>query len=478
MTKYLRCFKNDEGRDITVGKRYKVVATYARDYVIVDDVGDKSWWPIEIDHEGESYRDWFTLEFDELKIEEADSIENIMVLKDESLGVIEHEYIEVNRKARVGERIKVTASLSDGEAIIGSIGVCTRTRQFHDGSIDTTLTHDEDGFIDVERATYVVLEPSNIIRINNERFHMVDRKAAVGERVIVTAIREKYRETETLAVGQIGVCTELCDFLAEGAIDTTLTHDDTGFLNTERVEYRVLEPLSTAKVSAPLSERPAQEQSVANIVALTLKVAELEKRVATLESTTTLMSFDEQMRSISKVMEAKSPQQIRDEIVERAKADVMWLVDKVKTGAYGKIGIPAHTEHGPLVIDFVVNRDKRKVTAICRYKHITDEVAVVGRAKATPGEVFNVHIGKVIALFRALELDVPAEYVSVPSPTEVRVGDIVNEEYRYKRKHRVVEAVKPSDYFEADRGLTFVGGGWAYIDEVRIVDDSREEVSA
>ena len=48
-----------------------------------------------------------------------------------------------------------------------------------------------------------------------------------------------------------------------------------------------------------------------------------------------------------------------------------------------------------------------------------------GIAKAAPDDCFNVHIGKAIALHRALGLEVPDEYLNAPQPTEVRVGDAV-----------------------------------------------------
>ncbi len=51
-----------------------------------------------------------------------------------------------------------------------------------------------------------------------------------------------------------------------------------------------------------------------------------------------------------------------------------------------------------------------------------------GIAKATPDDCFNIHIGKAIALRRALGLAVPDEYLNAPQPTEVRVGDFVSDD--------------------------------------------------
>ncbi|MFP3830651.1 hypothetical protein, partial [Pseudomonas sp. SIMBA_021] len=71
---------------------------------------------------------------------------------------------------------------------------------------------------------------------------------------------------------------------------------------------------------------------------------------------------------------------------------------------------------------------ERKVTALVR--RLNDKTPRhVGRAKAAPDDCFNVHIGKAIALRRALGLAVPDEYLNAPQPTEVRVGDIVCGKY-------------------------------------------------
>src|SRR5699024_10212129 len=73
---------------------------------------------------------------------------------------------------------------------------------------------------------------------------------------------------------------------------------------------------------------------------------------------------------------------------------------------------------------FVVNKGKRTVVALMRGE-LSDTVYSRGIAKCAPGDCFNVHIGKAIALRRALDLEVPDEYLNAPQPTEVREGDFV-----------------------------------------------------
>ncbi|MFG3444505.1 hypothetical protein ACGFZ1_07370 [Bacillus velezensis] len=104
----------------------------------------------------------------------------------------------------------------------------------------------------------------------------------------------------------------------------------------------------------------------------------------------------------------KSAQARRDEIVEQAKVDVSGLFKR-------DIGY----RH-----DFIVNSEKRTVVAL-RKSFVEGYVRDRGIAKAAPDDCFNVHIGKAIALRRALGLAVPDEYLNAPQPTEVRVGDVI-----------------------------------------------------
>ncbi|WP_332276256.1 hypothetical protein [Bacillus subtilis] len=151
----------------------------------------------------------------------------------------------------------------------------------------------------------------------------------------------------------------------------------------------------------------------------------------------------------------KTVQARRDEIVEQAKADAEELVMDNTSEWCG--------------IDFIVNRNKRTVVALIKGEY-TSEVFARGIAKAAPDDCFNVHIGKAVALRRALGLAVPDEYLNAPQPTEVRVGDIV----QYSRAWTALVI--------ADNGWPPLSGGWIQLKDARknglkIIDDSREEVA-
>lgn len=153
----------------------------------------------------------------------------------------------------------------------------------------------------------------------------------------------------------------------------------------------------------------------------------------------------------------KSAQARRDEIVEQAKADVERLKEN---------NIRLRTFN----ISLEVNRKDRSVEAIA--KRPKSNRAFYGIAKAVPDDCFNVHIGKAIALRRALGLKVPDEYLNAPQPTEVRVGDVV--------RHRTLNYINVVDDVESGV-MRYTNGEYDFIyaverGRINIIDDSREEV--
>jgi hypothetical protein len=163
----------------------------------------------------------------------------------------------------------------------------------------------------------------------------------------------------------------------------------------------------------------------------------------------------------------KSPQQQRDEIIEKAKC----VESGLKRDWYGQHRFLFNN----YVCDaeFFVNKEKRTVVAILRHKF--DGIVSRGIAKADPSDCFNVHIGKAIALRRALGLEVPAEYLNAPQPTEVRVGDVV-EGTNFPQKY-TVERFCDDEITIRSFGRPFrmvENSGWIGVNQVKIIDDSRE----
>ncbi|MDQ0154977.1 hypothetical protein [Robertmurraya andreesenii] len=166
-------------------------------------------------------------------------------------------------------------------------------------------------------------------------------------------------------------------------------------------------------------------------------------------------------------------QEHRDEIVEMAKRDVAELSTTWRPGCHSLNYGPSAFDPASEKVNFDVNAEKRTVVCYITYHspfYEKTRTSFRGIAKCALTDCFNVHIGKAIALRRALGLEVPSEYLNAPQPTEVRVGDVV-------RGKTSLEIAK------ADR---VDGRGWAYgkyetgrslyapKEGLDIIDDSRE----
>ncbi|KMK75406.1 hypothetical protein [Alkalihalobacillus pseudalcaliphilus] len=162
------------------------------------------------------------------------------------------------------------------------------------------------------------------------------------------------------------------------------------------------------------------------------EVAELLKARADFLAEQGRDSFEEraergrQMIEKAREQSKEDKQRMRDEIVERAKADVEDLLQHNHTESvaggvwFVNTVIAVKTDF----CKFVVNKEKRVVVALVIDIH-NNSVYTKGIAKCAPNDCFNVHIGKAISLRRALGLHVPTEYLNAPQPTEVRIGDIM-----------------------------------------------------
>ncbi|TWM68760.1 hypothetical protein [Bacillus licheniformis] len=181
--------------------------------------------------------------------------------------------------------------------------------------------------------------------------------------------------------------------------------------------------------------------------------------------------FDAEMDTTYMRPQEKTAQERRDEIVERAKADVerLRMINRMLQ---------------TFDITFDINRESRTVEAVA--KKPNSRTAFYGTAICAPDDCFNIHIGEAIALHRALGLEVPDEYLNAPQPTEVRVGDVVgyfefNEVADYYGK---IVDVSEDRVFYKDGGFDYLPTVTEGIDEygeesfLKIVDDSRTEVGA
>jgi hypothetical protein len=423
----------------------------------------------------------------------------VTVLKDEVLG-IEREYVEVKRAAAVGERIKIVS--------------VTEWDQYDKGDVFMVDRIDNDegfvGFVESDAAAsvrnpegyitppeYVVLEPSDIVRINGNRYCLLDREAAEGDLVIVTKVSAGYA---FFTVGDIGRVIDNkyggvhVNFNGQGNSRVYEYGEwHVGMLNGNSA-CAVLEPVAPANTLTP----PAAESDIA---LLQRQVGDILARVTKLELDVKVAREDialveEGVTADIERLKPKPAPDSRDKIVARAKADV----EKLSTARTRNVPVNGSATKavfnlgpGQDYVDFVVDRVKRTVVALLRTAR-GNTVWARGIAKAAPGDCFNVHIGKAIALRRALALPIQADYVNAPQPTEPRVGDVVtsNDEAHATATASYVPIATTTLIKRAPEcDNRFIHGvecglawrhthdsGWIGDKQFRIIDDSRDGAEA
>jgi hypothetical protein len=407
-----------------------------------------------------------------LRIQPAE-LSGVTLLPDESIGGISREYREVKRKAAVGETVIMTEATGVRTEGGREVPDYRNGEIFVIDHISGGLAGSTSGKLFYHRE-YSVLEPTEILRIDGERLRLVDRKAAVGDRVIIVNDRcgSGGSDGEFFRVGNVGVYCGGNDVDFSGQGNDYVYPNGKWSVNPDA--RRVLEPVESA-ASALLSAQPAESQAAANIANLALRLTQAEAKITALESVIAERKVasgpvDSALPSFASLGVMKSAQEIRDEIVERAKADVEAVLSRNYPSREGYSPSVWFTEEGGVVItdacEFIVNREKGTVVALIRSvrSHI---VFYRGKARCTPGETFNVHIGKAIAVRRALGLTVPAEYLDAPGPTEVRVGDVVTGK---STSFTIVnDIVSDRDKLSLKFANSLLGG------TLRITDDSRDE---
>lgn len=120
----------------------------------------------------------------------------------------------------------------------------------------------------------------------------------------------------------------------------------------------------------------------------------------------------------------KSPNKLRAEIIEKAKGFVEESLNQGKEGSQiSDLGNETH-QYKFFDAEFEINKNEVKVSIYqnnSRDKRLKQAPLHVAYAKCHPNNVFNEHIGKAIALGRALGLDV-SEFEQAVQPNEVVVG--------------------------------------------------------
>lgn len=143
----------------------------------------------------------------------------------------------------------------------------------------------------------------------------------------------------------------------------------------------------------------------------------------------------------------KSANQQRAEIIEKAKKFVEVKSECVKDSPYVKGGIarkkienPNFYNYAAVKVEFIINQEKRTVVSLVKFND--GSIMTKDIAKCNPSDVFNEHIGKAIALGRALGLDV-SEFEQAVQPT-LAIGQEVQNIWS-QNVTRITETFETSD---------------------------------
>lgn len=197
----------------------------------------------------------------------------IHVLADETLGGIKREYVEVDRKAEVGEKIVIVESEGFPKGFIGTVDEFDD--YFDDGSFNITEQYDGEIFVDAEADVYHVLEPTDIVHIDGpdgtQRCELTDRNADVGEKVIHVNKDCGKSDGEVTEVTDVGASTvDVVEYeVSDGEYVCGISH---GY-------YRVLVPVEAE------ADEPQPADLIDVVSNLAEEVSKLKRKVSGLLTT-------------------------------------------------------------------------------------------------------------------------------------------------------------------------------------------------
>jgi hypothetical protein len=182
---------------------------------------------------------------------------NIHILSDEKLGGVLREYIEVDRKAKDGDYVStrfgihIVSDYNHSEIVAGDLA----------GYYSRVFKHGD----------YKTLEPTNIIRLREGRYRLVDRKAKVGEKVIVFG-HSNENGNGVFTVYDVCVVNDAISYVGK----------DGKYYGASSKNYRVLEPVEPAQADSELvTAEEGDPKSTLDLLAnLAHSLTTLEQQVA------------------------------------------------------------------------------------------------------------------------------------------------------------------------------------------------------
>lgn len=191
------------------------------------------------------------------------------LIADESIGGIQREYVEVERKADVGDYVVYVNDANLTGEILKVISA---------DYVNVVTTN----MGEVYRHNYRVLQPTDIVHIEGKRYRLVDRKAEIDEKVLIVDAVDHY---SMYSNGDI-VIAEGTD--EEGIINEKLAESNNPLGYIYDNEYLVLEPVADAiianKSEPTVDARHASPEVVDLLANLARRVTSLENKLGSVEA--------------------------------------------------------------------------------------------------------------------------------------------------------------------------------------------------
>lgn len=169
---------------------------------------------------------------------------------------------------------------------------------------------------------------------------------------------------------------------------------------------------------------------------------------------------------------------IREDVIREAVKDVSEyyeiLSDDNDSVGFRFIGdkLYYNSVHG--VLSFVENKSERTIVALLRDRS-SGRVYSRGVAKACGGECYNVEIGRAIALYKALNREVPEYLINAPRPDTPKAGDVIKYSFHDEVFSRELEIIDNIDDYDLTGSVKYARIGSEVVNNSKIIDDSLQK---
>lgn len=195
---------------------------------------------------------------------------------------------------------------------------------------------------------------------------------------------------------------------------------------------------------------------------------------------------NEQAVQVYELVDEKTTNQKRGQIIQEAKD----FLENVKQDVQGRV--VNGSQKGQIVTNkgvytFLAQHEGREVHAVCKVEFIiheekgrvialmrgvdTGKVYARGIAQCVKGDVFNIDLGKAIAVGKAMKLDV-SKFMDAPYPNGIHKGMVVSLRMYPHMKYVVLDGKAGNSFWIKNIKSPSVGKEWEYTHNLIVEDDT------